>query len=105
MTWILWGAIGALLLASVGIFARMNPWNQGLLGLLMAGAIPIMAGNAASLGCFIKAPKFVVAFFIFTGLYAMVGAVGSVFVFHEKISWFGWIGILMIVGGSILLRR
>jgi multidrug transporter EmrE-like cation transporter len=73
--------------------------------LLLVATLPIMAGNAAVLKCFMAAPKFVVAFFIFTGLYALAGAVSSVFVFHERISLFGWVGLLMIVGGSILLRR
>lgn len=102
---LLCGVLAALVFSGVGAFCRINPWSQGPLGIVSVLAIPILLGNAALLFYFQKAPNFTMSFFFFNGLYALAGLVAGVVIFKESISIIGWVGVGMIVLGSILLRR
>lgn len=104
MIWILWGVLGAILLSSIGIVARLNIFHQGLWGLLAILMIPIVLGNACAIHLFMTASRFTVAFFVFTGVYALAGMSAGIFVFGDKLSFAGWMGVGMIVLGVILLR-
>ena len=105
MTWILWGIFAAIILALISVFVRANPWQQGLWGMLIVACLPIMAGNASIFKYFMEAPKFTLAFFLFTAIYSLAGFLAGLLIFREQANFVNIMGILMIVGGSILLRR
>jgi drug/metabolite transporter (DMT)-like permease len=105
MIWFLWGIIAAILLALVGVFVRFNPWQQGIWGLLLVTCLPIMIGNVSIFKYFIYAPNFTVAFFLFTAIYSASGFLFGLFIFRDQVTFVNLAGILMIIGGSVLLRR
>jgi len=102
---ILLSILAAAIFAGVGVMIRINPLHQGLWGVLAISSIPILLANAALMQYFKTAPNFTIAFFLFNGLYILAGLVAGLAIFGDKISFMGWVGVGMIVMGTILLRR
>jgi len=106
MTWLLCGLLGALSLALVNSFWRMNPWNLSFWPLLFIMVLPTTFGTQLGFLIFYqRAPKFLIAWFLGMALCAITGYLASVLFFHEQPSLLNYLGIGLILLGGLFLTR
>lgn len=106
MTWLLWGIYGAIIVALVNSFWRLNPWGLSFWPLLLIVIAPTTLGTQFGfLQFYQKAPSFLAAWYLGAGMTAMTGFLASVFIFHEQPNFLNGLGIGLILFGGFLLTR
>ena len=106
MIWLLWGVLGSVSVAIVNSFWRLNPWNFSFWTLLLITIIPTTFGTQLGfLQLYQKAPSFLVAWYLGTGMTVITGFMASVIVFNEQPSLLNIIGISLILFGGYLLTK
>ena len=106
MTWILWGIYGAVCLALVNSFFRLNPWGLPFWPLLLLSAIPTTFGTQVGFfQLYQQAPSFFTAWFVGSALSSIAGFTASIFIFHEQPNFISLIGVGLILGGAFLLTK
>jgi len=104
--WIFYAFIGAISLAVVNSFFRLNPWGWSVFWILIA-SIPLTTFGTqyGFLKSYRLAPTFIEAWYLGSGATAIMGFLVSYFIFHEPIRVVTILGIGMILAGIWILSQ
>lgn len=98
--------MGALSVALVNSFWRLNPWGLSFWPLLLVVIIPTTMGTQLGfLNFYQKAPSFLMAWYLGAGLTAITGFMASTFIFKESPNFLNALGIISILFGAFLLTK
>ena len=100
MWWVLQITACAILTAAA-LYVRSYGWSLQTY-LVLAGANVFFA-SWMIVKSYEIAPSFLVAWFVGSATLAVCGLVGSVFILHEVVEWYKYVGAVLTATGGVLL--